>query len=150
MIDQRRTVVITGMGVISVIGNTLEEYWQGLLEGRSGVGKITLFDASEFPCQIAGELNGFNPGDYMSPKEARRTPKSSQIALAAAMNAVKDSGLPETMPNPERAGIVIGTAISGIEFTIKTYSIILEKGYLSSAAAPTARLQRLVQPARNR
>jgi beta-ketoacyl-acyl-carrier-protein synthase II len=117
------------MGVISVIGNTLEEYWQGLLEGRSGVGKITLFDASEYPCQIAGELNSFDPADYMNPKEARRTPKSSQIALAAAMNAVKDSGLPETMPDPERAGIVIGTAISGIEFTVKTYSIILEKGY---------------------
>ncbi len=131
MENNRPKVVITGMGVISAVGTTLEGYWKSLLEGRSGIRNITHFDASDFPCQIAGELRDFEPLNYFTPKEARRTPKSSQIALAAAIHAVEDSGLPEKMPNPERAGVVIGTAISGFDYTDLTISIIREKGYKS-------------------
>jgi 3-oxoacyl-[acyl-carrier-protein] synthase II len=129
MTDKRPKVVITGMGVVSVFGTTLENYWQNLVEGQSGIRNITLFDASPFPCQIAGEIRDFDPGDYFSPKEARRTPKSSQIALAAAVNAMKDSGLGETMPEPERAGVVVGTALSGFDFSDISISTIREKGY---------------------
>ena len=129
MINKRPRVVITGMGVISVLGTSLDEYWKGLLEGRSGIGKITQFDASDYPCKIAGEISGFDPGDYFSPKEVRRMPRSSQFALASAINAVKHSGLPDKMAKPERAGVVLGTAISGIDFTDKTISVTREKGY---------------------
>jgi beta-ketoacyl-acyl-carrier-protein synthase II len=129
MSNKRPKVVITGMGVISVLGITLDEYWQGLLEGRSGIGNITYFDASDFPCQIAGEIHDFDPSDYFSHKEVRRTPKSSQLALAAAVRAVEDSGLPEKMPDPERSGVVVGTAISGIDFTDVMIATVREKGY---------------------
>jgi 3-oxoacyl-[acyl-carrier-protein] synthase II len=108
-------VVITGMGAITVLGNTLQEYWAGLVAGRSGIGRITQFDASEFPCQIGGEVKDFDPGMYIDRKEARRMARSSQFAVAAAVQAVADAGLPEKMPNPERAGVVFGTAIGGIE-----------------------------------
>ena len=131
MSNQRPKVVVTGMGVVSVLGNTLKKYWQGLLEGRSGIGKITYFDASDFPCQIAGEIHDFDPSEYFDPKEIRRTPKSSQIALAAAIHAIEDSGLPEKMPDPERAGVVVGTTISGVDFTDKSIAIIRQKGYKS-------------------
>ncbi|HLF90775.1 MAG TPA: beta-ketoacyl-ACP synthase II [Anaerolineales bacterium] len=108
-------VVITGMGVISVLGNTLEEYWAGLVAGRSGISRITQFDPSAYPCQIGGEVKDFDPGLYTDRKEARRMARSSQFAVAAAVQAVADAGLPEKMPNPERAGVVFGTAIGGLE-----------------------------------
>jgi 3-oxoacyl-[acyl-carrier-protein] synthase II len=129
MTEKRPKVVVTGMGVACVFGTTLEGYWQSLLEGRSGISKITLFDASPFPCQIAGEVHDFDPLDYFDPKEVRRTPKSSQIALAAAVNAMRESGLGEKMPEPERAGVVIGTALSGFDFIDVSISTIREKGY---------------------
>jgi len=129
MLENRPKVVITGMGVTCVFGTSLESYWKNLLEGQSGISKITLFDASPFPCQIAGEIHDFDPHDYFDHKEARRTPKSSQIALAAAVNAVKASGLGETMPEPERAGVVVGTALAGFDFSDISISTIRNKGY---------------------
>ena len=108
-------VVVTGMGVISVLGNTLQDYWTGLVAGRSGISRITQFDPDEFPCQIGGEVKEFDPGLYIDRKEARRMARSSQFAVAAAVQAVADAELPEKMPNPERAGVVFGTAIGGLE-----------------------------------
>jgi beta-ketoacyl-acyl-carrier-protein synthase II len=106
-------VVITGLGAVSPLGSTLEQYWDGLLQGCSGIRRITQFDPSDFPCQIAGEIPDFNVEAYMDRKEARRTPRACQIALAAAIQAVKDARLPEIMPNPERAGVLFGTVIGG-------------------------------------
>lgn len=111
----RPRVVITGMGAISPLGSSLAQMWEGWLQGRSGIRRITQFDASEMPCQIAGEIPDFNPDDYIERKEGRRIPRSGQIALAAAMQAVADAGLPETMSTPERAAVVYGTAIGGID-----------------------------------
>ncbi|TAK13660.1 MAG: beta-ketoacyl-[acyl-carrier-protein] synthase II [Anaerolineae bacterium] len=126
---QRPNVVITGMGVISVLGNTIGEFWNNLIEGKSGISRITAFDASGFPCQIAGEIRDFDPGQYMEIKEARRMPRSSQMALAAAIQAVRDAGLPDTMPEPERAGVMFGTAMGGVDFIDDGITGIRAKGY---------------------
>ncbi len=122
-------VVITGMGVISVLGNTLQEYWAGLVAGRSGIRRITQFDPSEFPCQIGGEVKDFDPGNYIDRKEARRMARSSQFAVAAAMQAVADAGMPEKMSDPERAGVVFGTAIGGIERITDGIEVLKAGGY---------------------
>lgn len=110
-----RRVVITGAGVISALGSSLELYWSGLISGRSGIRRITQFDPAEMPCKIAGEIPDFDPSDYMDRKEARRIARSAQIALAASIQAVADAGLGEKMPEPERAGVIFGTAMGGVD-----------------------------------
>lgn len=122
-------VVITGLGAISPLGNTIDEYWDKLLTGQSGVRRITQFDASELPCQIAGEIPKFNPQDYLEKKEARRLPRSAQIALAAAMSAVEDAGLPPTMPEPERSAVYFGTGLGGLDVFEDSVNVFHEKGY---------------------
>src|SRR4030042_4144484 len=107
--------VITGMGAITPLGSSIDTYWNGLVNGDSGVRKITQFDATDFPCQIAGEIPDFDPDIYLDRKEARRLPRSAQIALASAIQAVTDAGLPDTMPDKERSGVVYGTALGGID-----------------------------------
>ncbi len=113
--NQRRRVVITGLGAISPLGSSLEQYWDGLLNGRSGIRRITQFDPSPLPCQIAGEIPDFKVEDYMDRKEARRTARACQIALASAIQAVKDAGLPDKMPEPERTGVLYGTVVGGVD-----------------------------------
>ena len=122
-------VVITGMGAISSLGTTIDELWEKLLAGRSGVRRITHFDASELPCQIAGEIPEFNPQDYLDKKESRRLPRSAQIALAAAMNAIEDAGLPPTMPEPERSAVYFGTGLGGLDVFEDSVNVFHEKGY---------------------
>lgn len=112
---KRPEVVVTGLGAISPLGSSIKAYWEGLINGKSGIRRITNFDASEMPCQIAGEIPDFDPEAYMERKEVRRNSRNAQIGLAAAVQAVRDAGLPDTMPDPERAGIVFGTAIGGAE-----------------------------------
>ena len=116
MIYSRPRVVITGLGAISPLGSSVQKFWDGLVCGRSGIRRITRFDASQLPCQIAGEIPDFDPTDYMKVKEARRFPRSAQIALAAAVQAVEDAGLPDVMSDKERSGIVFGTGIGGFDF----------------------------------
>jgi 3-oxoacyl-[acyl-carrier-protein] synthase II len=111
----RNRVVITGMGAITVLGSTIKMFWENLLSGKSGIRKITTFDASLLPCQIAGEIPEFDPSQYMDRKEARRISRSAQMGLAAAINAFEDAGFSGVMSEPERAGVVFGTAIGGYE-----------------------------------
>jgi 3-oxoacyl-[acyl-carrier-protein] synthase II len=110
--------VITGMGAVTPLGSSVDLFWTGLLRGASGVRKITQFDASELPCQIAGEIPDFDPMAYLDRKEARRLPRSAQIAVASAIQAVKDAGLPGIMPNKERTAVVYGTALGGIDMMV--------------------------------
>lgn len=111
----RPRVVITGLGAITPLGSSINLLWEGLLNGRSGVRRITQFDASSMPCQIAGEIPDFEVDLYIDKKEARRVARSAQIALASAIQAVRDAGLPETMAEPERSGVVFATAIGGLD-----------------------------------
>jgi len=111
----RPRVVITGMGMISPLGHSVEESWDNLLAGNSGVGPITQFDASVFNTRIAGEVKDSNPRDYMDFKESRRMSRASQLTVAAATMALADAGLSGQAPDPERTGVLVGTAVGGIE-----------------------------------
>ena len=115
----RERVVITGMGAITPLGLNVKETWQGMVEGRSGVEHITLFDASRFPTTFAGEVKDFDPTKYMSAKEARRIARATQLSLASAMEAMADAGL-ERFQEPEagdglaqRSGAMLGTSYGG-------------------------------------
>ena len=105
----RPRVVITGLGAITPLGNTVRETWEGLLAGRSGIARITQFDASDLPVQIAGEIKGFEPDEYVSAKEARRMSRASLVALGSAAQAIKDAGFSGGWPDKERVGVFFGT-----------------------------------------
>ena len=122
-------VVITGMGVISALGTGLQTFWDALKAGRSGIRRITQFDASPFPCQIAGEIPDFDPSCYMERKDARRVPRSAQLAFAAARMAVEDAGLGSPLPEPERAGVSFGTAIGSLDQSELAIQTMRRDGY---------------------
>lgn len=125
----KRRVVVTGMGMVSPLGLDLQSSWQAILEGRSGVGKITHFDASDFPVQIAAEVKGFDPTQYIEPKEARKMDRFIHFAIAATEMALKDSGLKLSEEDPDRVGVVIGSGLGGLP-TIEAYhKVLLEKGW---------------------
>jgi beta-ketoacyl-acyl-carrier-protein synthase II len=117
------------MGTINSISHTVDGYWEGLINGQSGIGRITRFDPSELPCQIAGEVRDFNPLDFLDRKTARRVPRPTQFAVACARLAVADAGLPDTMPDPERTGVMVGTAVAGVEEIVYGDRIMQDKGY---------------------
>jgi beta-ketoacyl-acyl-carrier-protein synthase II len=122
-------VVITGLGAITALGLSVSEYWDGLVNGRSGIRKISLFDASQMPCQIAGEVHDFDPNIYMDRKTARRMPRSSQFAVAAARQAIEDAGLAYPMSDPERVGVLVGTAVGGLDILTSAGEIMRTKGF---------------------
>jgi 3-oxoacyl-[acyl-carrier-protein] synthase II len=111
---QLKRVVVTGIGAITPIGNNLEEYWQGLINGVSGCAPITLFDASKFKTRFACEIKGFDPLQYMEKKEARKLDRFTQIALAASDMAVKDAGFTPEQINVDRVGVIFGSGIGGL------------------------------------
>ncbi|HEY1408791.1 MAG TPA: beta-ketoacyl-ACP synthase II [Promineifilum sp.] len=124
----RPRVVVTGMGMISPLGLSVEESWDNLLAGQSGIGPITQFDASDFPTRIAGEVKDFNARDYMDFKEARRMSRASQLTVAATTMARDDAGLPEKVDEPDRAGVLVGTAVGGIERAFEEMDTYRERG----------------------
>jgi 3-oxoacyl-[acyl-carrier-protein] synthase II len=123
-----RRVAITGLGVITALGSSVPEFWDHLLAGHSGVRRITRFDATGLPCQIAGEIPEFDPIEFISAKEARRMSRASQVALAAAHRALADSALPLPLRDPERAGVSFGTAIGGLERTVAGIELFRTQG----------------------
>ena len=124
----RTRVVVTGMGAVTPLGNTVQEFWEGLVAGRSGIAPMTLCDASAYPCQIAGEVKGFDPGGYVNPREARRMARFSQLALAAAQMAVEDAGLDLEREDHERVGVLLGTGIGSLPTTQEICQEMLSKG----------------------
>jgi len=124
----RRRVVITGMGAVTPLGLSVEETWAGIVAGRSGIDRITLFDPSEHSTQFAGEVKGFDPQRWLEPKEARRLDRFVQFAIAAGMMAVADAGLEITAANRERVGVLIGTGIGGIQTLEETLFTAFQKG----------------------
>jgi beta-ketoacyl-acyl-carrier-protein synthase II len=121
-------VAITGLGVITPLGSHLSEFWDHLIAGHSGVRRITRFDPSALPCQIAGEVPDFDPTEFIAAKEARRMSRASQLALAAAHRALADSGLPLPLRAPERAGVSFGTAMGGLERAVAGVEVLRTQG----------------------
>src|SRR5450756_2109324 len=111
----KRRVVVTGMGMITPVGNDVATTWRSLIEGKSGTAPITKFDASNFPVRFAAEVKGFNPLDYMDRKEARRADPYTHYAVAAARQAMTDAGLAggHNGMDPDRIGVIIGSGASG-------------------------------------
>ncbi len=121
-------VVVTGMGAVTPLGLTAGEYWAALVEGRSGIGPVTRFDPSRLDARIAGELKGFDPLNYMDRKEVRRADPFTQYAVAAAAEAMAQSGLDTSEHNGSRVGVVIGSGIGGAQTWEAQHRTLLEKG----------------------
>ena len=125
--DQRR-VVITGVGAVTPVGNTAEEFWQALLEGRSGIGPITRFDATGFETRIAGELKGFDPLKYIDKKDDRKFDPFLKYAVACAVMAVEDAALKTDRVDATRFGVLVGSGIGGLETLLDNYEALRTKG----------------------
>jgi len=124
----RRRVVVTGLGVISPVGNTVPEAWENLIAGKSGVGPITRFDASGFASRIAGEVKNFDVAAYLSPKEARRMDVFIHYGMAAGIQAIRDSGIEIDESNADRIGVNIGSGIGGLPMIEDTHNDFLGGG----------------------
>ena len=124
----RRRVVVTGLGVISPVGNTVAEAWENLIAGKSGIGRITRFDPSAFKAQIAGEVKNFDVTAYLSAKEARRMDTFIHFGMAAGIQALRDAGLDAPQADAERIGVNIGSGIGGLPLIEETHNDFLAGG----------------------
>lgn len=122
-------VVITGMGTINPVGRELRETWEGFKSGRSGIGPITLFDASTYPCRLAGEVRDFDPKAHMDYKESRHADRFVQLAVAATNEAVADAKLDMGREDPDRVGVIIGSGIGGFGTMQKQHEILVTRGH---------------------
>ena len=124
----QRRVVVTGMGLVSPVGIGVEDSWKAIVSGKSGIGPITLFDASSYPTRIAGEVKGFEPESFMDRKEVRRNDRFIQFALAAGDMAMEDAGLDMAKEDPERVGAIVGSGMGGLRELEDTHSTLAERG----------------------
>ena len=124
----RRRVVVTGLGIISPVGNGVPEAWKNIVAGTSGITRITRFDPSPFSSQIAGEVKGFDPAQHLSAKEARRFDTFIHYGLAAAIEAIKDAGLDFERERREQVGVCIGSGIGGLPLIEETHKAVLAGG----------------------
>lgn len=124
----KRRVVVTGLGAVTPIGNTVEEFWSGIREGKVGIGPITKFDASEYKVQIAAEVKDFVAKERMDFKAAKRMEPFSQYAVAAAKEAFEDSGIDISKEDAYRAGVIVGSGIGSLQVVEQNYTKIVEKG----------------------
>ncbi|MFH0877973.1 MAG: beta-ketoacyl-ACP synthase II [Candidatus Omnitrophota bacterium] len=125
----KRRVVITGLGAVTPLGNSVDEFWQALKAGKSGIGRITHFDASAFDCQIAGEVRNFNPEKYFhNKKEVRHTEQFVHYSMAAAQEALADSGLNLETEDLNRIGVLVGSGIGSLRIIEESHKVFLERG----------------------
>jgi 3-oxoacyl-[acyl-carrier-protein] synthase II len=125
-VADRRRVVVTGIGPVTPVGTGVEEFWTGMLSGRNGVRTITQFDTADLSVTVAGEVPDFEPDRYLDAKEARRTDRFTQYALASASIAWEDAGSPQVVA--ERGGVIYGTGIGGIQTLLQQHTVLLERG----------------------
>ena len=124
----RRRVVVTGLGAVSPVGNTVADAWANVTAGRSGIGPITRFDATTFTSKIAGEVRGFDVSEYLSGKDARRMDLFIHYGMAAGIQAVRDSGIVITDENSTRIGVNIGSGMGGLPLIEETHSDFVAGG----------------------
>ncbi len=124
----KRRVVVTGLGAVTPIGNTVEQFWSGIKEGKVGIGEITRFDTADYKVKLAAEVKDFDPKDYMDAKAAKRMEPFAQYAVAAAKEAYEDSGLDIEKEDPFRAGVIVGSGIGSLETVEREYTKIQTKG----------------------
>ncbi|MBI4268753.1 MAG: beta-ketoacyl-ACP synthase II [Candidatus Rokubacteria bacterium] len=124
----RRRVVVTGLGALTPVGNSTDEFWSAITQGRSGIGPITKFDSSGYPTRIAGEVREFDPLTYVDKKEARRLDPYLQYAIACAAMAVEDASLDVSKVDGTRFGVLIGSGIGGIQTLLETHKTLLDRG----------------------
>lgn len=123
-----RRIVVTGLGIVSPVGNDVASAWDSIVHGRSGIGPLTAIDAGPFASRIAGEVRGLDLDRYMAPKEARKSDPFIHYGVAAAVQAIDDAGLPETPDDPTRYGVAIGAGIGGITAIENTYQTFVDQG----------------------
>ena len=126
--NDRERVVVTGMGAMTPLGETPEEFWHNLTAGTSGVGPMTLCDPTGYPCRISGEVSGFDPGQYLSGKEARRMARFSQLAVAAGLQALENSGIDMSREDPYRVGVILGNGNGGFPTLEENCRILADQG----------------------
>ena len=126
--DKNRRVVVTGMGAITPIGNSVEEFWSGIKEGKTGFGPITYFDTADYRCKLAAEVKDFDPTQYMDKKSARRMEQFCQFAVAAAGQAIADAGLIMEQEDPYMVGCSVGSGIGSLQAMEREYDRLKEKG----------------------
>ena len=126
--DKNRRVVVTGMGAITPIGNSVEEFWSGIKEGKTGFGPITYFDTADYRCKLAAEVKDFDPAQYMDKKSARRMEQFCQFAVAAAGQAIADAGLIMEQEDPYMVGCSVGSGIGSLQAMEREYDRLKEKG----------------------
>jgi 3-oxoacyl-[acyl-carrier-protein] synthase II len=127
-VPERRRIAVTGIGPVTPIGTGVEDFWAGLVAGRSGAGPITRFDATDFKSRVAAEIHDFEITDYLPPKNARRLDRFAQLAYAAATLALADAGMKPSDPDPARVGMVIGSGIGGIGLWEEEHTKMLKRG----------------------
>src|SRR5688572_11769769 len=121
-------VVVTGLGMLTPLGNDVESTWAALIEGRSGIGRITSFDASDYEHAIGGELQDFDPEQHIDSKLLRRIDRANVLAITAAQQAMLDAGLDLSNEDPERVGVILGTGMGGAHLIVEQQEILAEKG----------------------
>ncbi len=125
--SENRRVVVTGLGAITPIGNTVKETWESMIGGKCGIAPITLFDTEKYKAKLAGEVKGFDPKDYLEVNEILRTDRYAQLAVGAVHQAVEDSGIVGTV-EAERFGVMFGTGIGGISTFENEHTKLMERG----------------------
>ena len=128
MSARQTRVVVTGMGAMTPLGESPDEFWRNLAAGRSGVGPMTLCDPEGYPCRISGEVTGFDPGQYIPGREARRMARFSQLAVAAGLQAAEASGFDMSREDPYRVGVILGNGNGGFPTLEENCRILAERG----------------------